>query len=168
MFQHQGTPEYAGFWIRFLAYLIDTLLMTVVLVPLAAFIGAVMAATADENGASLIIFGLVRVVSLAGGWLYFALLESSPWQASVGKKALGLRVTDLNGNRIAFGKATGRYFGKVLSGLILFIGFIMAAFSERKQALHDQLAGTLVVKGGAMVSYPIPPPPPDFGNSRAI
>jgi uncharacterized RDD family membrane protein YckC len=60
--------------------------------------------------------------------------------------ALGIRVTDLDGGRISFGRATGRYFGKILSGLILGIGFLMAAFTERKQALHDLLAGTLVVR----------------------
>ena len=62
------------------------------------------------------------------------------------KKALGLSVTDLSGNRIGFGRATGRYFAKILSGLILLIGFIMVAFTQRKQGLHDMLAGTLVYK----------------------
>ena len=76
---------------------------------------------------------------------------------------LGLRVTDLNGNRIGFGKATGRYFGKILSGMICFIGFIMVAFTEQQQGLHDMLAGTLVVRGAATADpYPQPPPPPDF------
>ena len=79
-------------------------------------------------------------------WLYFALMESSTWQATLGKKALGLEVTDLEGKRIGFGRASGRFFGKILSALILWIGFIMAGFTERKQALHDMLAGTLVIR----------------------
>ena len=79
-------------------------------------------------------------------WLYFALMESSSKQATLGKMALGIRVTDVNGNRIGFGRATGRHFAKILSGLILGIGFLMAAFTEKKQALHDMIAGTLVVK----------------------
>jgi uncharacterized RDD family membrane protein YckC len=75
---------------------------------------------------------------------------------------LGLKVTDLQGNRISFGRATGRYFGMILSTMICFIGFIMVAFTEKKQGLHDILAGALVVKDGAVTSYPEPPPPPDF------
>jgi uncharacterized RDD family membrane protein YckC len=79
-------------------------------------------------------------------WLYYAIFESSSWQATLGKKALGLEVTDLAGNRISFGRATGRFFAKIISTLILFIGYIMAGFTEKKQALHDILAGTLVIR----------------------
>jgi uncharacterized RDD family membrane protein YckC len=79
-------------------------------------------------------------------WLYYALLESSFKQATLGKMALGLKVTDMEGKRISFGQATGRYFAKILSGLILCIGYLMAAFTEKKQALHDIIVGTLVVK----------------------
>ena len=79
-------------------------------------------------------------------WLYFSLTESSSWQATLGKKALGLTVTDLEGRRIGFGRATGRYFAKYLSTLILFIGWLMAGFTEKKQALHDMMAGTLVLR----------------------
>ena len=80
------------------------------------------------------------------GWLYFALMESSANQATLGKMAIGIKVTDMSGRRIGFGQATGRYFGKILSSMILLIGYIMAAFTEKKQALHDMLAGCLVVK----------------------
>ena len=79
-------------------------------------------------------------------WLYFALLESSAKQGTLGKMALGIRVTDLDGNRISFGRATGRYFAKFISAIILYIGFIMAAFTAKKQALHDIIASTLVIK----------------------
>ena len=78
--------------------------------------------------------------------IYFAFMESSARQATLGKQALGIIVTDLNGNRIYFGKATARYFGKFISGLILGIGYIMAGFTEKKQALHDMMARCLVVK----------------------
>jgi uncharacterized RDD family membrane protein YckC len=101
-------------------------------------------------------------VSILATWLYFALCESSTWQATVGKKMLGLRVTDLGGNRITFAKATGRHFGKILSGLILGIGFIMIAFTEQKQELHDSMAGTLVLKGAGLQNHPLAPNPPDF------
>lgn len=73
-------------------------------------------------------------------------MESSAWQATLGKKILGLKVTDLAGNRISFARASGRFFGKILSGMILGIGFLMAGFTERKQALHDILAGCLVLR----------------------
>ena len=79
-------------------------------------------------------------------WLYYAIMESSSKQATVGKMALGIVVTDLNGKRVSFGRATGRHFGKILSGLILGFGFIMAAFTEKGQALHDIIAGCLVLR----------------------
>ena len=79
-------------------------------------------------------------------WLYYALLESSAWQATLGKKALGLEVTDMQGARISFGRATGRFFAKIISSIILCIGFIMIGFTEKKQGLHDMIAGTLVIR----------------------
>ena len=167
MFQDFQTTTYAGFWIRVLAYLIDTILLSVVLVPMGVVAGVLIAFShsVEENPAAVALAGLaVRGVSLAVGWLYFAGLESSSWQASVGKKALGLTVTDLNGHRISFAKATGRYFGKILSAMILLIGFVMIAFSDQKQGLHDQLAGTLVLRGAPPELLQQPPPPPDFAN----
>jgi uncharacterized RDD family membrane protein YckC len=88
----------------------------------------------------------LALLRLMLNWLYFSLLESSAWQATLGKKALGLEVTDLDGNRISFGRATGRFFAKFISSIILGVGYIMAGFTEKKQALHDILAGTLVIR----------------------
>ena len=88
----------------------------------------------------------IRLLALMLSWIYYASLESSAWQATLGKKILGLKVTDLAGNRISFGRASGRFFGKILSGMIIGIGFLMAGFTERKQALHDILAGCLVLR----------------------
>jgi uncharacterized RDD family membrane protein YckC len=85
-------------------------------------------------------------VMFIAGWLYFALMESSNKGATLGKMALSLRVTGMNGEKISFAKATGRYFGKIISGMILCIGYIMAGFTEKKQALHDMMAGCLVVR----------------------
>nr|WP_137677858.1 RDD family protein [Parerythrobacter lutipelagi] len=137
--------NYAGFWLRVVAYIIDAIIMTVVQFALAAILGVnLMDPEASAGGGSSI---LLNVVSIVIAVAYFAGLESSSWQATVGKKALGLVVTDIDGNRIGIGRAIGRYFGKILSALILLIGFIMVAFTERKQGLHDMLAGTLVVKG---------------------
>jgi len=167
VFQPLPQPAYAGFWIRVLAYLIDCLVMMAVSCPLGILLGVGVGATgADANSdSSTLTNGLSNVISILIGWLYCSLLESSSWQATVGKKVLGLKVTDLNGNRISFARATGRYFAQILSGMICFIGFIMVAFTEKKQGLHDMLASTLVVKGEAVASYPEPPPPPDFGYS---
>lgn len=92
-----------------------------------------------------LVFGLILVIVIMG-WLYFAFMESSKNQGTLGKLALGLKVSDLEGNRISFGRATGRFFGKILSGMILYIGYILAGLTEKKQALHDMLAGCLVVK----------------------
>ena len=80
------------------------------------------------------------------GWLYFALMESSERGATVGKMALGLRVVTSNGQRLSFMNATGRYFAKIISAIILGIGYLMIAFTDRKRGLHDMIAGTLVIK----------------------
>lgn len=84
-------------------------------------------------------------------WLYFVLMEISSKKATLGKMALGLEVVDLNYNRISFGKATGRHFGKIISAVILDFGFMMAGFTDRKQGLHDMMSGCLVVKKGGII-----------------
>ncbi len=166
MYQPFATPVYAGFWYRFLAYLIDFLISLCVFFPLGFILGLLIVATgSDPRSPEIMVTRLgVNGISVIVGWLYFSVCESSSWQGTVGKKLLGLRVTDLNDHRISFAKATGRHFGKILSALILLIGFIMIAFTEQKQGLHDILAGTLVLRGaGPAGTYPTPPPPPDFG-----
>jgi len=133
-----------------LAYFIDAIVMNIGLGIVSGIIGIGMAPMsalgADESVVFSAAFATTMSVSFIGNWLYFAIMESCPLQATVGKLAIGLIVTDVNGARIGFLRATGRYFGKILSGLILFIGFIMVAFTERKQGLHDLMAGTLVYK----------------------
>lgn len=101
------------------------------------------------GGAALTLLGIwvfIVPVVLAEGWMYYALMESSSYQGTLGKRALGLKVTDLGRARITFGSATIRYFSKILSALMLHIGFIMAAFTEKKQALHDIIASCLVIR----------------------
>jgi uncharacterized RDD family membrane protein YckC len=153
---------YAGFWLRFVAVIIDSIVLwivgAVITFPIMGAMGlrSLMrggfgpygggpATPADMLPIMSMIFRLI-LISLVLKWLYYALLESSAWQATLGKKALGLEVTDLEGHRIGFGRATGRFFGKIVSGVILWIGFIMAGFTEKKQALHDMMAGTLVIR----------------------
>jgi uncharacterized RDD family membrane protein YckC len=88
---------------------------------------------------------LGNIVGITLGWLYFALMESSSKQGTLGKIALGIKVTDLSGNAISFGRATARHFGKILSTIILLAGYLMVAFTAKKQGLHDMIAGCLVV-----------------------
>ena len=164
MFQDYYQVTYAGFWWRVLAHIIDGLILSVVFVPLAITVGAGMG-TGDADLDSPLVPEVkisLRGFQILAAWLYQACCESSSWQGTIGKKVLGLRVTDMNGNQISFGRATGRYFASILSGMICFIGFIMVAFTEKKQGLHDMLASTLVLKGPAVPNYVAPPPPPDF------
>jgi uncharacterized RDD family membrane protein YckC len=119
---------YAGFWKRVAALLIDSIVVS-------AATGILTAATLGIAWFSIFLLP----------WVYEAIMLSSEKQATVGKMVLGIVVTDVNGGRITFGRATGRHFAKWLSALILGVGFLMAAFTERKQALHDMIADTLVV-----------------------
>jgi uncharacterized RDD family membrane protein YckC len=164
---------YAGFWLRFVAYLIDSAILTVVF-------GAVLAISLASFGvhffrgfgsgvndrpnvsydpgysyswhpfvpaAALGVFFVLLPLTIVAAWLYFALMESSVHQGTLGKIALGLFVTDLQGRRVSFARATGRFFSKIITGLIpFFIGYIMASFTEKRQALHDMIAGCLVLK----------------------
>ena len=156
----QNEVRYAGFWLRFVAYIIDDIIMGFVgfLISLPFIGGIVFSAIGigenPENTENLVkglvgilgsVFGLI-VVAVILGWLYFALMESSKSQGTLGKMALGLKVTDLEGNPINFARATGRYFGKIISGMILYIGYILAGLTEKKQALHDIMASCLVVR----------------------
>jgi uncharacterized RDD family membrane protein YckC len=148
--------QYAGFWIRFLAILLDGIILSIVLSPISIAIFAFMGVSANLGNRSdpgqvlaLLIPAIVLAVGIGvvGKWLYEALLTSSSKQATLGKMACGLRVTDLQGKRLTFARATGRFFAKYISGMTLLIGYIMAGFTERKQALHDFIAGTYVLKG---------------------
>ena len=135
--------RYAGFWLRLSAALIDFLIMTLVFIPVIAIAGIGWEFIYSDSVAA----SLGLVVNVLAAWLYYALFESGRWQGTPGKKILELRVTDLFGNRISFGQASGRYFSKILSVLIFYIGFFMAGFTAKKQGLHDKLASTLVLRG---------------------
>jgi len=133
------TTEYGGFGQRFLAVLIDGVILfvacLVIRIPLRMTLGAILS-------------GLIMIpIQMLAGIAYEVYFLSSPKQATIGKQAMGLIVTDINGAPIDMGKAALRSVGKIISSLILLLGYIMAAFTERKQALHDIIAGTLVLKG---------------------
>ncbi len=150
------TVAYAGFWLRFVAFIIDIIILgivgSIITLPFAVSMGmgAFMRGRPPMTPEEWMPFfaGIWRIIliRIVLNWLYFAFLESSAWQGTVGKKALGLEVTDLGGHRISFGRASGRFFGKFISSMILLIGYIMAGFTEKKQALHDMMAGCLVIR----------------------
>src|SRR3954466_1434518 len=135
---------YAGFWLRFGAWVLDWIILSAIgcCMPPAVFSASRGMSRGPLSRAEV----TVRVINLAISWLYYALMESSATQATLGKMGAGIIVTDLEGERLTFGRATGRFFGRLLSVLTLFIGFMMAGWTERKQALHDKVAGTLVVR----------------------
>jgi uncharacterized RDD family membrane protein YckC/Tfp pilus assembly protein PilE len=160
-----GETIHAGFWRRVAAYFIDSFIVGLAawLVSLVLILG-----TAATGGVSAMIAATMvnYIVMLAIYWLYFALQESSPAQATLGKRAFGLKVTDDHAHRIGFGRATGRFFGKFVSSFILGIGYLLAGFTERKQALHDMMASTFVVFREVEPGQPLPatrPPMPWYG-----
>jgi len=143
--------RYGGFWIRFVAVVIDGFIVGIVVWPISGMMALAIGVAGGAVSMPSIGVHLVRgIVGLAfsfcANWIYEAGMESSSKQATLGKMALALKVTDLQGRRISFARATGRYFAKIISGMILLIGYIMAGFTERKQALHDMIAGTLVIR----------------------
>jgi uncharacterized RDD family membrane protein YckC len=142
---------YAGFWLRAVAHLLDSLVLGFV-VALAIFPPLVArGAIPTDNpwflyqNTSRQVLAIWLLVFMAS-WLYFASFESSAWQATPGKKLLGLRVTDLAGSRVTFTRASWRYLGKLIFGTILLFGFVFAAFTPRKQTLYDLTAECLVLR----------------------
>ena len=134
----RGHP-YAGFWRRLAAYLIDALLLGAGQGTLTILVKTI--APGDVQAQVNVL-----PVSILVAWAYFSLLESSPAQATVGKLALGIYVTDREGDPIDFRRASIRFWAKLISTLALMLGWLMAAFMPGKRALHDYLAGTLVLK----------------------
>ena len=154
--------NYAGFWLRLVACIIDGLiigaLQFIAVMPILALMGIGVASEMqnfDPSNEAEAISLVGQIMAFAGvsqfiffgiQTLYFAFMESSNYQASIGKMVLGIKVTDINGGKLDFVKAFVRNISKIISSFILCIGYIMAGFTEKKQALHDMIAGTLVIK----------------------
>ncbi len=147
-YQESRPKEYAGFWIRVAAYLIDGIVLSVAIWTIVFALGAAFLSTAadsDIDPATAIAGGIgFYALIIIGYLLYFALMESSPRQGTLGKMAVGIKVGDSNGNQISFANALGRTASKWLSQIILYIGFMMVGWDDRKQGLHDKIAGTFV------------------------
>ncbi len=153
------TYSYAGFWRRFAAAMIDGLVMLPVVILIYAFtinksvslVENFQAAGQNQAYLEYAALSLGRsylfsnVLYFIVQWLYFSIMESSGRQATLGKLAVGIKVTDINGEKLSFGRATGRHFAKIINSFTFSIGYLMAAFTQQKQALHDLIAGTLVI-----------------------
>jgi len=144
--------NYSGFWRRLAAYIVDYVLLNMAQIPIYLAFGIGLeamfafepdSASVFDTTAGIAVYTAVTLLSV----LYFILMESSAKQATIGKMALGLVVTDEHGGRITPGKALGRFIAKIISSLLLGIGFIMIAFTQRKQGLHDIMCETLVLRG---------------------
>jgi len=155
---YENYSKYAGFWKRVLAHLVDGLVVWVCMLPIASvyrekageFANAIGPQTSPQNAiAALMVLMPITLeyfaFCLIVGLLYYAGFESSNLQGTPGKLALGIKVIDTEGQRVSFARATGRHFSKIVSGMTLLIGYIMCAFTERRQCLHDMMAGCLVI-----------------------
>jgi uncharacterized RDD family membrane protein YckC len=152
--------SYAGFWLRFLAWMIDEAMLVGIgfvvlgrLVSLAR-VGSIFRSFEpldnmddwyDVLGLGAVVFFFAAFVGIS--WLYHAAMESSAWQGTIGKRALGIVVTDLNGAKVDFWRASGRFFSRIVSNMIpLGIGYALAGFTKQKQALHDLISSCLVLR----------------------
>jgi uncharacterized RDD family membrane protein YckC len=161
----QSALEFAGFWRRVGAYIIDGIILGIAAYITSNVIGLLLRGSINQTQltqAMLTQDPQAMVSAIAGPmmdllifsslasfiiyWFYFAGFESSKFQATPGKSLLGIVVTDMDGDPVTFGTATGRFLGKILSALILYIGFLMVAWTKHKQGLHDMIAGTLVIR----------------------
>ncbi len=143
------TFKFAGFWIRALAMLIDVILLQalyfITLSPFVIVIG-ILAANMPPLLAMQIGIAFVSVLAILLQWMWFTIGDSSVWQATPGKKILGLKVVDINGEKIGFGKANLRYWSRIISTLPAFMGYLMTGMNAKKQSLHDKIAKTIVIK----------------------
>jgi len=145
-----GESAYGGFWRRVAAALLDGIVVQLISAIFGFVVGIlifVFSPAPFEQTSAVLPTSIALPAGIAIAWLYFALMESSRRQATLGKRTMGVAVTDLDGERLSFWRASARHFAKFISIATLFIGFVLAAFTARKQALHDLLARSLVVRG---------------------
>lgn len=129
---------YSGFWRRFAAGFIDGLVLLIPNLIIDHFIGKVV------TGHTATVVEVI--VNYLTNWPYWALMESGQNQATIGKQAMGIIVTDVKGGRLTFSAASARYWSKIISFVILLIGYLMMLWDDRKQTLHDKIAGAVVIK----------------------
>ncbi len=144
-------PEYAGFWLRVWAGAIDISLEALAALVLTVVVGIAIKIYVSRSGLSPItgsyLTGIAFIFLLAvGAWLYCAFMESSKWRATIGKRILGLQVVTSSGGKLSFGQASVRHFMKFLSLFTAGVGFMMAGWTKRCQALHDMPSDSVVIK----------------------
>lgn len=166
--QYAAAVLYAGFWKRLAAMLIDLLVLMVAAFVVGAVVGAIMFGAGAGPMEAWSGEALMNLLFFLIMWLYFAVMESSTKQATLGKMALGIKVRGLGGGRISFARASGRYFGKIISGLTLGIGYLMAGFTARKQALHDMIASCLVVSREFTAEHARQQPPDGLSTGAIV
>ncbi len=165
---------YAGFWKRFGAFVLDSIILSVPmmlvygvwfvmslrpLMPLMAAEASSQAPSPELFSAMVQLYGgmfAFQIISLVVFWLYYSCMESSKYQATLGKMIFGIKVVDNNGKRLTFWHATGRTLGKFISGMTLYIGFLIAGANKHKQALHDIMASAYVVNKAYQEGEPLP------------
>lgn len=143
-------PAFAGFWLRAFAYLIDTVLISLFFGLFASFYPSTFIKFPDSAAGSLAslpqLTPIAFVITITATWFYYTLFEASAWQATPGKRVLRLYVADLSGRPVTFARAAARNGAKLISSLTFLVGYLIAGFTEKKQALHDILAGCLVLR----------------------
>lgn len=142
-------PAFAGFWLRAVAYLMDTILVSLVLGLIASFYPSTFIKFPDAATSLTSLPQLTPIafaITMTATWFYYTLFEASVWQATPGKRVMRLYVADLNGQRVTFARAAARNFAKIISSLTFLVGYLVAGFTEKKQALHDILASCLVLR----------------------
>ena len=141
---------YAGFWLRLVAATVDLMAMFIPLCMVAFILTVVSRLMSAAKGKvyepATTILAILTPLLIVAPWLYFAVMESSSWQATLGKKLVGLYVTDIDGRRLSLRRATGRTFAKYLSTITAGIGYLFCAFTIKKQALHDIVVNCLVLR----------------------
>ena len=145
-------PAFAGFWLRSIAYLLDTVLISLVGGLIASFYPATFIKFPDAAAASNPLTSLPQLtplgfaITLTATWFYYTMFESSSWQATPGKRFVKIYVTDMNGQRPTFARVAARNFAKIISSLTFLVGYLVAGFTVKKQALHDLLSSCLVLR----------------------
>jgi uncharacterized RDD family membrane protein YckC len=143
-------PAFAGFWLRAVAYLIDTVLISLVFGLIASLYPSTFIKYPDATTTSLAslpqLTPIAFVITITATWFYYTVFEASIWQATPGKRVMKLYVSDLSGRRLTFARAAARNLAKMISSLTFLVGYLVAGFTEKKQALHDILASCLVLR----------------------
>jgi uncharacterized RDD family membrane protein YckC len=143
-------PAFAGFWLRAVAYLIDTVLISLVFGLIASLYPSTFIKYPDAATTSLAslpqLTPIAFVITITATWFYYTVFEASIWQATPGKRVMKLYVSDLSGRRLTFARAAARNLAKMISSLTFLVGYLVAGFTEKKQALHDILASCLVLR----------------------